>query len=65
MSTKIGPLNQHQFLHPHYGPDNCCLCKAEEKVKILKEFCEKLTKNSHPPDKEIQKLVDEHFWRLM
>ena len=35
MATKIGPLNQHEYLHPHYGVHDCCLCKAEERIKDL------------------------------
>jgi len=35
MSAKIGPLNQHEYLHPHYGAHDCCLCKAEERIRQL------------------------------
>ena len=72
MSTKVDPLNQHDLLHPHYGQADCCLCKAEgqvselkEKVRTLKEFCEKLTKSSYPLEPEIQKLINERFWELI
>lgn len=37
MSTKIGPINQHQYLHPQYGKDDCCLCKSEERIKQLEQ----------------------------
>ena len=34
MATKALNINQHIPLHNLY-PDNCCLCKAEEKIKEL------------------------------
>ena len=68
MSTKVGPLNQHDFLHPHYGQADCCLCKAEYRITRLKEiltkFCEVMKKQENLPP-EITKLVDEHFWELV
>ena len=65
MSTKQGPLNQHEYLHPHYGQDNCCLCKAEEENRQLKLILlkfGKLIKQQHALDSEIVKLVDD--WDL-
>jgi len=35
MSTKIPLPNQHDLLHPFYGANDCCLCKAEERIKEL------------------------------
>lgn len=37
MSVKALMPNQHDYLHPFYGEDNCCLCKAEARIKELEE----------------------------
>lgn len=34
MPTKALNINQHDVLHQHY-PNDCCLCKAESKIKEL------------------------------
>ena len=67
MATKQ-PYNQHDYLHPHYGPGNCCLCKEEERVRRLKDAFRTLAaklKDQKDLDPEISKLVDEHFWELI
>ena len=35
MTAKMLLPNQHDYLHPFYGADNCCLCKAEQRIKEL------------------------------
>ena len=51
MSAKMGPLNQHDYLHPFYGEDNCCLCKAESRIQELERKVAELTEklSSRPP----------------
>lgn len=39
--TKI-PINQHIPLHDIYGGNDCCLCRAEEKIKELEKKIEAL-----------------------
>jgi len=41
MSVKIGS-DQHDMLHKAY-PDNCCLCKAEQRIKELEKEISQLT----------------------
>ena len=37
MSAKQLLPNQHDYLHPFYGVGNCCLCKAELRIRELEE----------------------------
>lgn len=68
MATKIGPLNQHEVLHNHYGPHDCCLCTAEARIQqyknTLRNFCT-LLKEQKNLDPEIVKLVDEQLWNIV
>ena len=72
MATKIGPLNQHEYLHPNYGKEDCCLCKSEievkdlkSKVTVLKEFCKRLSSSQYPLEPEIQELINKKFWEIL
>ena len=38
--------NQHDYLHPFYGEQNCCLCKAESRIKELEEKVAELEKQN-------------------
>ena len=42
MATKIGPANQHLILHDWYGATDCCLCRAEAKIRELEDRVKKL-----------------------
>ena len=67
MATKQAPLNQHIILHQHY-PDNCCLCREEDRVSKLKSALRTLTEliqKQENLDPEIRALVDAHFWDLI
>lgn len=37
MTAKQLLPNQCDYLHPFYGVDNCCLCKANEEIERLRE----------------------------
>ena len=37
MTAKTLLPNQHDYLHPFYGADNCCLCKAEQRIIELEQ----------------------------
>ena len=41
MAVKTG-FDQHDLLHKYY-PDNCCLCKAEQRIKELEKEISQLT----------------------
>jgi hypothetical protein len=43
MATKYRNINQHDILHQHY-PDDCCLCKAEARIRELEVEVEKWKK---------------------
>ncbi len=42
MSAKTLLPNQHNYLHPFYGQENCCLCKAEFRIRDLEKEVERL-----------------------
>lgn len=73
MATKALNINQHIPLHNLY-PDNCCLCKAEEKIKelecvlsleksyISREFhTQHFKENKEYYEKKIKKLKEQLF----
>ena len=35
MTTKQLLPNQCDYLHPYYGAENCCLCKANARIAEL------------------------------
>ena len=37
MTVKTLLPNQCDYLHPFYGADNCCLCKANLEIEQLKK----------------------------
>lgn len=41
MSTKQLLPNQHQPLHYIYGQNDCCLCRAEQRIKELEAALQK------------------------
>lgn len=55
MSTKALNINQHIMLHQLY-PDNCCLCKAEERIKVLEKQLQKNTPEEHLENKYLNNL---------
>lgn len=74
MATKIGPTNQHEVLHKHYGPEDCCLCRAEQKVEelekelrglrmsILESKYVDMTPNEELPERILSAYIDRGSW---
>jgi len=54
MSAKQPLPNQHDLLHPFYGTNNCCLCKAEQRIEQLEEEVEKLKRTIDVRKRKIQ-----------
>lgn len=44
--TKYLMPNQHDLLHPFYGKNDCCLCKAESRILELEK--QTLTMDKQP-----------------
>jgi uncharacterized coiled-coil protein SlyX len=57
MATKIAPVNQHEILHQHYLENNCCLCKAEARIKEL----EQQLSHVKPVTEEMIRGIFDHF----
>ena len=53
MATKALNVNQHHILHELY-PDDCCLCKSENKVEQLKAENAKLKDRVKELEKECE-----------
>ena len=47
--TKALMPNQHDYLHPFYGTDNCCLCKAELRIQELERQVKELEERVQIP----------------
>ncbi len=48
MAAKQLLPNQHDYLHPFYGADNCCLCKAEFRIQELEREIAELKRLFNP-----------------
>lgn len=56
MATKVLLPNQHDYLHPFYGAENCCLCKAEWRIQELEKRITQLEKEL-PTAKDLHGMV--------
>lgn len=61
MATKQPTIDQHEILHVHY-PNDCCLCRAEGKVKELEYKIQQLEEKLKDSNKTTHN-VDSNYFR--